>query len=64
MTLNGILEHLPACNVVFVSRKLLSGSGAPTGTQAQLTLASPDAAGGSAGGATPGAEMAMQLRAQ
>src|SRR4029078_3278250 len=60
----GALEHLPACSADFVSRKLLSGSGAPTGTQAQLTLLEPGGAGGSAGGATPGAETAMQLRAQ
>src|SRR5262245_22262260 len=64
MTLNGILLHLPAFNAVLTSRRLLSAAGAPTGTQAQLTLPSPGTAGGSAGGGAPGADMAMQSCAQ
>src|SRR6187402_1820694 len=64
MVLPGALKHLPACSASFARRKLLSGSGAPTGTQAQLTLPSPGEAGGSAGGGTPGADMATQLCAQ
>src|SRR6202008_1322135 len=64
MTLNGIFVHLPAFNAALGSRRLLSAAGAPTGTQAQLTLPSPGTAGGRTGGATPGAEMAIQLWAQ